>query len=144
MGAEQDWCKEVGKRLQESKLYFKTTYRNHCSKDDCKCADHCRVFALSYAVDTDFQRVCSHNAVTLYFLKVSVISHKGRCMDCEKLESVLEVVRGATSGYTMQLQFFEVRWSIYNSRLGNEAHSDEVLGKASGMVYQEGNQLVCE
>ena len=36
-------------------------------------------------------------------------------MDCEKLESVLEVVRGATSGYTMQLQFFEVRWSIYNS-----------------------------
>ena len=78
MGVEQDWCKEVGKRLQESKLYFKTTYRNHCKKDDSKCADHCRVFALSYAVDTDFQRVCSHNAVTVYFLKVSVISHKGR------------------------------------------------------------------
>ena len=108
MGVEQDWCKEVGKRLQESKLYFKTTYRNHCTKDDSKCADHCRVFALSYAVDTDFQRVCSHNAV-------SVISHNGRCMYCEKLGSVLEVVRGATSGYTMQLQFFEVRWSICSS-----------------------------
>lgn len=108
MEVEQDWCKEVGKRLQESKLYFKTTYRNHCTKDDSKCADHCRVFALSYAVDTDFQRVCSHNAV-------SVISHKGRRVDCEKLESVLEVVRGVTSGYTMQLQFFEVRWSICSS-----------------------------
>ena len=90
MGVDQDWCKRFGKRLQESKLYFKTTYRNHCEKDDNKCADHRKVFALSDAVDTDFQRVCSHNAVTVYFLKVSVISHKGKGVDCEKLKSVLK------------------------------------------------------
>ena len=29
VGAEKDWCKEVRKRLQESKLYLKTTYRNY-------------------------------------------------------------------------------------------------------------------
>ena len=116
MGVEQDRCKEVGKRLQESKLYFKTTYRNHCKKDDSKCADHCRVFALSYAVDTDFQRVCSHNAVTVYFLKVSIISHKGRCVDCEKLESVLEVVRGTTSEYTMQLGKVQAEDHLYEAK----------------------------
>ena len=116
MGVEQDRCKEVGKRLQESKLYFKTTYRNHCKKDDSKCADHCRVFALSYAVDTDFQRVCSHNAVTVYFLKVSVISQKGRCVDCEKLESVLEVVRWATSEYTMQLGKVQAEDHLYEAK----------------------------
>ena len=116
MRVEQDWCKEVGKRLQESKLYFKTTYRNHCKKDDSKCADHCGVFALSYAVDTDFQRVCSHNAVTVYFLKVSIFSHKGRCVDCEKLESVLEVVRGTTSEYTMQLGKVQAEDHLYEAK----------------------------
>ena len=116
MGVDQDWCKRVGKRLQESKLYFKTTYRNHCKKDDSKCADHCRVFALSYAVDTDFQRVCSHNAVIVYFLKVSIISHKGRCVDCEKLESVLEVVRGTTSEYTMQLGKVQAEDHLYEAK----------------------------
>ena len=116
MGVEQDRCKEVGKRLQESKLYFKTTYRNHCKKDDSKCADHCGVFALSYAVDTDFQRVCSYNAVTVYFLKVSIFSHKGRCVDCEKLESVLEVVRGSTSEYTMQLGKVQAEDHLYEAK----------------------------
>ena len=43
VGAEKDWCKEVRKRLQESKLYLKSTFRNHCQEDDSKCADHCRV-----------------------------------------------------------------------------------------------------
>ena len=28
--------------------------------------------------------------------------------------------------------------------MGNEANSDEVPGKASRIVYLEGNQLVCE
>ena len=73
VGAEKDWCKEVRKRLQESKLYLKTTYRNHCKEDDRKCADHCRVFAPSDAGDTDFQTVCSH-------------SHNVKCADCEKLK----------------------------------------------------------
>ena len=116
MGVEQDRCKEVGKRLQESKLYFKTTYRNHCKKDDSKCADHRRVFALSYTVDTDSQRVCSHNAVTVHFLKVSVISQKGRCVDYEKLESVLEVVRGTTSEYTMQLGKVQAEGHLYEAK----------------------------
>ena len=116
MGVEQDRCKEFGKTLQESKLYFKTTYRNHCKKDDSKCADHRRVFALSYTVDTDSQRVCSHNAVTVHFLKVSVISQKGRCVDCEKLESVLEVVRGSTSEYTMQLGKVQAEDHLYEAK----------------------------
>ncbi|RMX48276.1 hypothetical protein pdam_00014713 [Pocillopora damicornis] len=61
VGAEKDWCKEVRKRLQESKLYLKTKYRNHCKDDESKCADHCMFFALSDAGDTDFQRACSHS-----------------------------------------------------------------------------------
>ena len=61
MGAEKDWCKEVRKRLQESKFYLKTKYRNHCKDDESKCADHCMFFALSDAGDTDFQRACSHS-----------------------------------------------------------------------------------
>ena len=65
-------------------MYLKTTYRNHCEEDDSKCADHCRVFALSDAGDTDFQKVCSH-------------SHNVECEDCEKLKSVLEEVKGAIS-----------------------------------------------
>ena len=101
MGIEQDCCKEVGKRLQESKLYFKTTYRYHCKKDDSKCADHCRVFALSDAVDTDFQRACSHNAVTVYFLKA---------------EECLEVVRGTTSEYTMQLGEVQAEDHLYEAK----------------------------
>ena len=116
MGVEQDRCKEVGKRLHKSKLYFKTTYRNHCKKDDRKCADHRRVFALSYTVDTDSQRVCSHNAVTVHFLKVNVISQKGWCVDCEKLESVLEVVRGTTSEYTMQLGKVQAEDHLYEAK----------------------------
>ena len=62
-------------------MYLKTTYRNHCEEDDSKCADHCRVFALSHAGDTDVQKVCSH-------------SHNVKCEDCEKLKSVLEEVKG--------------------------------------------------
>lgn len=44
--------REVPKRLQESKLYLKITYRSHCKMDDNKCADHCGVFALSDVVVT--------------------------------------------------------------------------------------------
>ena len=61
-------------------MYLKTTYRNHCEEGDSKCADHCRVFALSDAADTDVQKVCSH-------------SHNVNCEDCEKLKSVLEEVK---------------------------------------------------
>ena len=40
-------------------MYLKTTYRNHYEEDDSKCADHCKVFALSDA--GDIQKVCSHS-----------------------------------------------------------------------------------
>ena len=100
VGAEKDWCKEVGKRLQESKLYLKTTYRNHCKEDNSKCTDHCRVFALS---DTNFHKVCSH-------------SHNVKCEDCEKLKSVLEEVKGAISEYTMQLVSFQAEDSLYEAK----------------------------
>ena len=103
VGEEKDWCKEVRKGLQDSKLYLKTTYRNHCKEDDRKCADHCRVFAPSDAGDTDFQTVCSH-------------SHNVKCADCEKLKNVLEEVRGAISEYTMQLFKFQAKDYLYETK----------------------------
>ena len=75
-------------------MYLKTTYRNRCEEEDRKCADHCRIFALSHAGDTDVQKVCSH-------------SHNVRCEDCEKLKSIFEGVKGAISEYTMQLGRFQ-------------------------------------
>ena len=103
VGAEKDQFKEVRKRPQESKLYLKTTYRNHCEEDDSKCADHCRVFALSHAVDTEVQKVCSH-------------SHNVKCEDCEMLKSVLEEVKGAISEYTMQLGRFQAEDYLYEAK----------------------------
>ena len=104
VGAEKDWCKEVRKRLQESKLYLKTTYRNHCEEDDSKCADHCRVFALSHAGNTDVQKVCSH-------------SHNVKCEDCEKLKSVLEEVKGAISeAKNAAAKIFEWRGHILRAK----------------------------
>ena len=84
-------------------MYLKTTYRNHCKEDDSKCADHCRVFALSHAGDTDVQKVCSH-------------SHNVKCEDCEKLKSVLEEVKGAISEYTMQLGRFQAEDYLYGAK----------------------------
>ena len=104
VGAEKDWCKEVRKRLQESKLYLKTTCRNHCKEDDRKCADHCRAFALSDAGDTDFQKVCSH-------------SHNVKCEDFEKLKSVLEEVKGAISeAKNAAAKIFEWRGHILRAK----------------------------
>ena len=84
-------------------MYLKTTYRNHCKEDDSKCADHCRVFALSDAGDTDFQKICSH-------------SHKVKCEDCEKLKNVLEEGKGAISEYTMQLGMFQAEDYLYEAK----------------------------
>ena len=84
-------------------MYLKTTYRNHCEEDDSKCADHCRVFALSHAGDTDVQKVCSH-------------SHNVKCEDCEKLKSVLEEVKGAISEYTIQLGRFQAEDYLYEAK----------------------------
>ena len=90
VGAEKDLCKEVRKRLQESKLYLKTTYRNHREEDDSKCADHRK--ALNWAM-----------LVTLTFWKCTVTcSHNVKCEDCEK--SFLEEIKGAISEYTVKLE----------------------------------------
>ena len=126
VGAEKDWCKEVRKRLQESKLYLKTTYRNHCEEDDSKCADHCRVFALSDAGDTDFQKVCSH-------------SHNVNCEDCEKLKSVLEEVSGVISEYTMQLGKVQAEDHLYEAK--NAAA--KIFGW-KGHILREENQNQCK
>ena len=75
-------------------MYLKTTYRNRYEEEDRKCTDHSRVFALSHAVDTDVQKVCSH-------------SYNVRCEDCEKLKSIFEGEKGAISEYTMQLGRFQ-------------------------------------
>ena len=83
-------------------MYLKTTYLNHCEEDDSKCADHCRVFALSHAGNTDVQKVCSH-------------SHNVKCEDCEKLKSVLEEVNGIISEYTMQLGRFQAEDYLYEA-----------------------------
>ena len=90
VGAEKDWCAQVRKRLRESKLYLKITYRDHCREDDSCCGDHCRVYALSDVSDTDYQKACSH-------------SHDKTCEDCEKLKSVVEDVKGTVSKYATQL-----------------------------------------
>ena len=44
-GADKGWSSQTRKRLKESKLYLKTTYRDHCHEESA-CLDHCRVFAL--------------------------------------------------------------------------------------------------
>ena len=85
-------------------MYLKTTYRNHCEEGDSKCADHCRVFALSDAADTDVQKVCSH-------------SHNVNCEDCEKLKSVLEEVKCAISEYTIQLGRFQAEDYLYEAKM---------------------------
>ena len=103
VGAEKDWCEEIRRRLQESKLYLKTTYRNHCKENDSKCADHCRVFARSDAGDTDLQKVCSQ-------------SHNVKREDCEKLKSVLEEARGAISEYTVQLGKVQAEDYLYEAK----------------------------
>ena len=82
---------------------MKTTYRNHCKEGDSKCAVRCRVFALSDAGDTDFQKVCSY-------------SHNVKCEDCEKLKSVLKEVKGAISEYTMQLGKFQAEDYLYETK----------------------------
>ena len=107
-------------------MYLKTTYRNHCKEDDSKCADHCRVFALSDAGDTDFQKVCSH-------------SHNVNCEDCEKLKSVLEEVSGVISEYTMQLGKVQAEDHLYEAK--NAAA--KIFGW-KGHILREENQNQCK
>ena len=69
VGADKEWSSKTRKRLKDSKLYLKTTYRDHCQEESA-CPDHCRVFALSDANDADYQTLCNHE-------------HDHACRDCD-------------------------------------------------------------
>ena len=75
-GAVKDWCEQARKRLHDGKLYFKTTYGDHCREDGSCCPDHCTAFALSDVSDTDYKNTCGHR-------------HDMACGDCENLKSVV-------------------------------------------------------
>ena len=69
VGADKEWSSKTRKRLKDSNLYLKTTYRDHCQEESA-CPDHCRVFALSDANDADYQTLCNHE-------------HDHACRDCD-------------------------------------------------------------
>lgn len=50
VGADKEWCSQTRRKLRDSKLYLKTTYRDHC-QEESKCPDHCRAttFMIMYA-----------------------------------------------------------------------------------------------
>ena len=52
--------------------------------------------------------------VTAYFHSSCCILHM-KCEDCEKLKSVLEVVKGAISKYTMQLGKVQAEDRLYEA-----------------------------
>lgn len=83
VGADKEWCSQVRKRLQEGKLYLKSTYRDHCQVES-KCPGHCRAFALSDANDADYRTVCDHN-------------HDLGCLDCEALKDVVQEIQFSIS-----------------------------------------------
>ncbi|KAL9954031.1 hypothetical protein ACROYT_G041519 [Oculina patagonica] len=89
VGADKEWCSQVRKRLQEGKLYLKTTYRDHCLEES-KCPDHCRAFALSDANDADYRTVCDHN-------------HDLGCLDCEALKDVIQEIQFSISQYSSHI-----------------------------------------
>ena len=80
-GLSKDWCSDVRNHLKKAKCYLKTEYRVHCQKDDSRCADHCRKFALSDPVDEDFKHQCLHD-------------HLSKCDSCEELKTVLQSMEG--------------------------------------------------
>ena len=71
VGADKEWSSQTRKRLKDSKLYLKTTYRDHCQEESA-CPDHCRVFALSDANDAD-----KHSVTMSMTMLVAIVIHKG-------------------------------------------------------------------
>ena len=88
-GADKGWSSQTRKRLKESKLYLKTTYRDHCQEESA-CLDHCRVFALSDANDADYQTLCNHE-------------HDHACRDCESLKEVIQEIQSSISEYSSKI-----------------------------------------
>ena len=88
-GADKGWSSQTRKRLKGSKLYLKTTYRDHCQEESA-CLDHCRVFALSDANDADYQTLCNHE-------------HDHACRDCESLREVIHEIQSSISEYSSKI-----------------------------------------
>ena len=76
MGEEKSWAEEMKKSIQDGKRYFKTEYRNHCQQDDSGCPDHCPMFALSDANDSDLKEQCAHK-------------HSTSCSQCDDISICL-------------------------------------------------------
>ena len=89
VGADKEWSSQTGKRLKDSKLYLKTTYRDHCQEESA-CPDHCRVFALSDAKDADYQTLCNHE-------------HDHACRDCDSLKEVIQEIQRSISEYSSKI-----------------------------------------
>ncbi|XP_078382539.1 uncharacterized protein LOC144665220 [Oculina patagonica] len=87
-GMPQSWAKELQEKLKSSKNYLKTDYKLHIAAES-RCADHCRLHALS---DTgkEFQGKCLHE-------------HDVACDRCETLESTLAEIEVAFSSDKTQL-----------------------------------------
>ena len=86
-GADKRWPSQTQKRLKESKLYFKTTYCDHCQEESV-CPDHCRV--LSDADDADYQTLYNHE-------------HGHACRDCESLKVVIQEIQSSISEYSSKI-----------------------------------------
>ena len=89
VGADKEWSSQTRKRLKDSKLYLKTTYRDHCQEESA-CPDHCRVFTLSDANDADYQTLCSHE-------------HDHACRDCDSLKEVIQEIQRSISEYSSKI-----------------------------------------
>ena len=95
-GSDREWCIRAQRRLQEGKRYLKTDYRVFCTEDSSPCKDHCRKFALSDAVEKDFQEECDHG-------------HPLRCYMCEDLKDVMndikqQILESSASMYSKEYQ----------------------------------------
>ena len=89
VGADKEWSSQTRKRLKDSKLYLKTTYRDHCQEESA-CPDHCRVFALSDVKDADYQTLCNHE-------------HDHACRDCDSLKEVIQEIQRSISEHSSKI-----------------------------------------
>ena len=112
---EKQWCLDVRRKLRDAKRHLKTDFRVHCQPHDSTCADHCRHFALSDPVETDFQQPCAHE-------------HVLSCVDCQGMKNVLQEVRLGIEGSTWTPCSSEQREDLLYDF--DRAKSDILLWKA--------------
>ena len=95
-GSEREWCIAAKRRLKDGKRYLKTDYRVHCSEENSPCKDHCRKYALSDPVESNFRQDCDHE-------------HNSRCQLCEDLKDLLndlkqEILQSCTAEHNREYQ----------------------------------------